>query len=199
MLVQESVVTVLGCTWACKEAGQHSGSREGHGEWQQPGGSRAGPGGQGGRGGGTAGRARVVGLAVLTAARQGQGGRRAQPGGSSRVAEAGAGWQQQPGDSSSQVAAGAGWQHPGGRLAAEQPGGSRAAGWQQSSRVAAAWAKVAAARQGGSSREPGRVAQAWAGWHPGSQAAGQGGSSNTKEGTFGRTPRTPQHAPHPQA
>ena len=72
--------------------------------------------GQGGRGGGTAARARVVGLAVLTAARQGQGGRRAQPGGSSKSPVAAAGWQKLgQGGSSKQlvlarVVAAAGWQ-----------------------------------------------------------------------------------------
>ena len=50
--------------------------------------------GQGGRGGGTAARARVVRLAVLTAARQGQGGKRAQPGDSSKstVQPGGSSW-----------------------------------------------------------------------------------------------------------
>ena len=90
------------------------------------GGGRAPPGGQGGRGGGTAGRARVVGLAALTAA-AGAGWQKGTTG-----------WQQQESGGSSRVAeAGAGWQHPGGRLAAEQPGGSRAAWWQQSCLVAA--------------------------------------------------------------
>jgi hypothetical protein len=98
--------------------------------------------GQGGRGGGTAARARVVGLAVLTAARQGQGGRRAQPGGSSKSTVAAAGWQKLGQGGSIQVA---GWQQSS-RVAAELPGGSRAAWWQQSnSRVAASWGRVAAA------------------------------------------------------
>ena len=63
VLVRESVlselVTVFDGMWACREA-EHSRVAAG----------------QGGRGGGTATagcRARVVGLAVLTAARQGQG------------------------------------------------------------------------------------------------------------------------------
>ncbi len=63
--------------------------------------------GQGGRGGGTArSRARVVaGLAVLTAARQGKGGRRAQPSGCSKITVAAAGKQQLGQGGSSRVAA----------------------------------------------------------------------------------------------
>ena len=87
--------------------------------------------GQGGRGGGTAARARVVGLAVLTAARQGQGGRRAQPGGCSKSTVAAAGWQKLGQCGSSRAAA-------------------ARAGWQQSARVrwqpdGRSWGRVAAA------------------------------------------------------